>query len=131
MIRFLIQIVVFLASAAIGLLVAATFVDGVTVKAIGFITAVAIYSVIQAVISPFLMKMAARNAAAFLGGIGLLATFVALVAMVNAGLGLAGLSISALVFIFLTFLYVLTDTQTGEIDDLLVDVVPRDHRPSA
>lgn len=26
---------------------------------------------------------------------------------------------------------VLTDTQTGEIDDLLVDVVPRDHRPSA
>jgi hypothetical protein len=25
---------------------------------------------------------------------------------------------------------VLTDTQTGEIDDLLVDVVPRDHRPS-
>ena len=79
MIRFLIQIVVFLASAAIGLLVAATFVDGVTVKAIGFITAVAIYSVIQAVISPFLMKMAARNAAAFLGGIGLLATFVALV----------------------------------------------------
>ncbi|MCB0141916.1 MAG: hypothetical protein KDE50_18575, partial [Caldilineaceae bacterium] len=27
------------------------------------------------------------------------------------GLGLAGLSISALVFIFLTFLYVLTDTQ--------------------
>ncbi|HMU35623.1 MAG TPA: hypothetical protein P5108_01340 [Marmoricola sp.] len=92
MIRFLIQIVVFLASAAIGLLVAATFVDGVTVKAIGFITAVAIYSVIQAVISPFLMKMAARNAAAFLGGIGLLATFVALVAtnLLTDGLTISG-----------------------------------------
>ena len=92
MMRFLIQIVVFLASAAIGILVAATLVDGVSVRPVGFITAVAIYSVIQAVISPFLMKMAARNAAAFLGGIGLLATFVALVAtnLLTDGLTISG-----------------------------------------
>lgn len=80
MIRILVRALLFLVSAVVGILAAATILDGVDVTAQGFITVVVIYSVIQLVIGPFLMKVAAKNATAFLGGTGLLATFVALVA---------------------------------------------------
>ncbi len=40
---------------------------------------------IQSVISPFLARFAAKNATAFLGGVGLVATFVALVAATALG----------------------------------------------
>ncbi len=92
MIRFLIQTAVFLASAAIGLLAASMLVDGVKVELFGFISAVVIYAVIQAVISPFLMKVAAKNASAFLGGTGLVASFIALLvaSKVSNGLTISG-----------------------------------------
>ena len=92
MIRFLIQIAVFLASAAVGLLVASMVIEGVNVKALGFISAVVIYAVIQAVITPFLMKVAAKKASAFLGGTGLVATFLALLtaSMISDGLTISG-----------------------------------------
>lgn len=79
MIRFLVRTCIFLASAAIGLLVAASILDDVHVTAEGFVITVAIYAVVQSIMSPFLLKVAAINAKAFLGGIGLLATFVALI----------------------------------------------------
>ncbi|MGN0063925.1 MAG: hypothetical protein ACI379_06760 [Nocardioides sp.] len=78
MIRLLVSTLVFLGSAAIGLLVAASALDGVRVEAAGFVLTVLIYAVIQTVISPFLTKVAAQRASAFLGGTGLVATFVAL-----------------------------------------------------
>ena len=89
MIRFLIQIVIFLGSAAVGLLVASLVVDGVSVNVVGFITAVVIYTVIQAVISPFLLKLAAKHASAFLGGTGLVATLIALIVASNFSDGLS------------------------------------------
>lgn len=78
MIRFLVRGAIFLVSAAIGLLVAAGVVDGVDVTTSGFLVAVVLFAVIQSVLSPFIAKVAARNAAALLGGVGLLSTFVAL-----------------------------------------------------
>ncbi|WP_235734998.1 hypothetical protein [Nocardioides alcanivorans] len=66
MIRLLLRALVFLASAAVGILAASWILDDVRVTAAGFITVVVIYSVIQMVISPFLIKVAARNASAFL-----------------------------------------------------------------
>jgi hypothetical protein len=54
--------------------------DDVSVSSSGFVFAVVLFAVIQSVIAPFLARFAARNASAFLGGIGLLSTFVALVA---------------------------------------------------
>lgn len=78
MIRFLVRAAIFLVSAAIGLLVAAGVVDGVDVTTSGFLVAVVLFAVIQSVLSPFIAKVAARNAAALLGGVGLLSTFVAL-----------------------------------------------------
>lgn len=80
MIRFLVRAVVFLVSAAVGLLVAAAVVDGVSVGASGLVAAVVVFAVLQSVLAPFFAKVAARNAPALLGGIGLVSTFVALLA---------------------------------------------------
>lgn len=92
MIRFLLRIAIFLGSSAIGLLVAAWLVPGVSVSAWGFITAVVIFAVAQAILSPFFLKMASRYASAFLGGIGLVSTLVALVlaSVLTHGLSIRG-----------------------------------------
>jgi hypothetical protein len=78
MIRLLIRTVIFLAAAAIGLLVASQVVDGMTVSASGFATVVVIYAVAQSVLTPFIMKVAAKNATAFMGGVSLVSSYVAL-----------------------------------------------------
>ena len=78
MIRLLIRSVIFLASAAVGLLVTAGLVDGVDVTPGGFLVAVVLFAVIQSILAPFIAKVTAKNAAALLGGVGLLSTFVAL-----------------------------------------------------
>ncbi len=78
MIRFLLRTAIFIVSAAVGLLVTATLVDGVEVTAGGFVFTVVLFAVIQSVLAPFIAKVTARNAAALLGGVGLLSTFVAL-----------------------------------------------------
>lgn len=78
MIRFLIRTAIFIASAAVGLLVAMWLVPEVTLSWSGATVAVLVFAIIQSVVSPFLFKVAARSAPAFLGGIGLVSTFVAL-----------------------------------------------------
>ena len=78
MIRFLLRIAVFLGSSALGLLVAGWLVSGVTLRPLGFIAAVVIFTAAQGILAPFFMKMASRYASAFLGGIGLVSTFAAL-----------------------------------------------------
>lgn len=91
MIRLLLRAVIFLGSAAIGILVAAWLLPDVSVSAAGFITAVVLFAIAQSVLAPFITKVAARNAPAFLGGIGLLSTFVALViASIFGGLTITG-----------------------------------------
>lgn len=91
MIRLLLRAVIFLGSAAIGILVAVWLLPDVSVSAAGFITAVVLFAIAQSVLAPFITKVAARNAPAFLGGIGLVSTFVALViASIFGGLTITG-----------------------------------------
>lgn len=91
MIRFLIRTAIFLGSAAIGILAAVWLLPEVSVSVTGFVTAVIVFAVAQSVLSPFITKIAARNAPAFLGGIGLVSTFVALViASIFGGLSISG-----------------------------------------
>jgi len=78
MIRILVRALVFLVAAALGILLAGYLLDGVEVQSAGFLTVVIVYAVIQLIISPFITKMAMLHASAFLGGTGLVATFVAL-----------------------------------------------------
>ena len=93
MIRFLLRTAVFLGSAAIGLLVAAWLVPGVSVRPAGFIVAVVIFAAAQAILSPFFLKMASRYASAFIGGIGLVSTLAALflASVLTHGLSIRGI----------------------------------------
>ncbi|MDV7356580.1 hypothetical protein R4282_26645 [Rhodococcus oxybenzonivorans] len=79
MIRFLIQAVIFLGSAAIGLLAAVWLLPEVSITAAGFIGTVVLFALAQSILAPFITKVTERNAPAFLGGIGLVSTFVSLV----------------------------------------------------
>ncbi len=92
MVRFLLRVAIFLGSSAIGLLVAAWLVPGVTLSAWGFVAAVVIFTVAQAILSPLFLKMASRYASAFLGGIGLVSTFAALLlaSLLSHGLSIRG-----------------------------------------
>lgn len=78
MIIFLIRLLIFLGSSALGLLVASLVLDGFHLTASGFIAAVVVFTVAQSVLAPFIASVAQRYASAFLGGIGLVSTFVAL-----------------------------------------------------
>ncbi len=78
MIRLLLRTLVYFASAAVGLLVAAAVLDDFSLGAEGFGLVVVVFALIQTIISPFLARVAAKSASALLGGIGLLSTFVAL-----------------------------------------------------
>lgn len=78
MIRLLIRFAILLGSSAIGLLVATWVLDDMSVTDIGFVVTVVVFTVVQAVLAPFIAKVASRNAPAFLGGVGLISTLVAL-----------------------------------------------------
>ncbi|MBD3781021.1 phage holin family protein [Cellulomonas sp. ES6] len=78
MVIFLIRVAIFLGSAALGLGAAALLVDDVHLGVSGFVTAVVVFTAVQAVLTPFIATMARRYANAFLGGVGLVSTWVAL-----------------------------------------------------
>ncbi|GAA4393273.1 phage holin family protein [Ornithinibacter aureus] len=74
----LIRAVIFLGTAALGLLVAAAVVPGVRLSVSGFLIAVAVFALAQSILAPFIFNVARKYAPAMLGGIGLVSTFVAL-----------------------------------------------------
>ena len=91
MIRFLIRTAIYLGSAALGILAAVWLQPEVSVSASGFVITVVVFAVAQTVLAPFIMRVAARNAPAFMGGIGLVSTFAALlVASLFGGLSISG-----------------------------------------
>lgn len=93
MVRFLVRAAVFLGSATIGLLVASLVIPGVSVSVSGFVTTVVVFALAQSILAPFIAKMASRYASAFLGGIGLVSTLVALLlaTVLTHGLSIRGL----------------------------------------
>lgn len=94
MIRFLVSAAIFLAAAAVGLLVASLVLDDVSVDVGPFIVVVAIFAVVQGILAPFVLKTMHRNAPALVGAAGLLTTFVALLVtdLVSDGLTIEGAS---------------------------------------
>jgi len=74
----LLRAVVLLTSWAIGLLVAAWVVPGVSVSVSGFVVAVLLFSVAQAVLSLPILRLPRAYASLLLGGTGLVLTVVAL-----------------------------------------------------
>ena len=85
MIIFIFRAIMFLASAALGLLAAAGLLDGVTIDWShweGFVLFVVVFAVLQSVLAPWIATMARRYAPALLGGIGIFSTLIALLVAV-------------------------------------------------
>jgi len=76
--QILLRAVLLMGSWAIGLLVAAWVVPGVFLSASGFIVAVVVFSLAQAVLSLSIVKLPHGYASLLLGGTGLVLTVVAL-----------------------------------------------------
>ncbi len=74
----LLRAVVLLASWSIGLLVAARVVPGVSVSVSGFVVAVLLFTIAQAVLSLLIVRLPRAYASLLLGGTGLVLTLVAL-----------------------------------------------------
>lgn len=78
MIIFLIRAAIYIATAALGLLVASWVLAGFNLAWSGFLVAVAIFAVAQSVLNPFVFRMTNRYAPAAVGGFGLISTLLAL-----------------------------------------------------
>jgi len=78
-VRTLISILVHLLANAIALIVAAAVLDDMTLSTSGFFLAVLIFTVIEVVTQPLIIKNSMRNASALSGSSALIASFVALV----------------------------------------------------
>jgi hypothetical protein len=76
--RILLRAVALLASWAIGLLVAARVVPEVSLSVTGFIVAIVVFAVTQAILSLSILKLPHRYASLLLGGTGLALTIVTL-----------------------------------------------------
>jgi uncharacterized membrane protein YvlD (DUF360 family) len=94
-IRFLVNTAVYMAAAAIGLLVADLALDKMSIDyPMGFLTAALLFGVIQALITPFMAKVTEKRASMLTGGVGL---FSALIALVGTAFITEGLSIDGIV----------------------------------
>jgi uncharacterized membrane protein YvlD (DUF360 family) len=91
-IRLIVRTLVVLAGNAVGLLVAAGVLDGMSISATGFIVAVVIFTVVLALLQPFIASQLRRRGSSALGGVALIATFVALLVtdLISSGLSISG-----------------------------------------
>lgn len=78
MIRVLLRAVVFLGSAALGLLVASLVVPEMSIDGWSFVVVVVVFAVLQSVLAPFILKIAMRSASALVGAAGLISTVASL-----------------------------------------------------
>lgn len=92
--RFLLTLVVSFAANALGLLVAATLLEGMSVSGTAFVIAVGIFTLVAAVVGPMIRQAAVKNAQALLGGTALVVTFVGLLvtSLLSDGLRIEGVS---------------------------------------
>lgn len=94
MIKLIVNVVIYFASAALGLLVASWVVPGFDLNLPGFLFGTIVFAIAQSILAPFAMKMAHKYARGLLGGIGLVSTFLALLVavFVPGGITISGVS---------------------------------------
>lgn len=92
MVRLVISITVHLLANAIGLIAAAAILDDMALDAAGFVTAVAIFTGVEAVAQPVVQKSAFKHSDALVGSSALIASLVALIitAWISDGLRISG-----------------------------------------
>lgn len=79
MIRLIVRTAVLLVANAIGLIVAASVLDGMNLDVAGFIVAVVVFTLALALLQPFIASQLRRRGSAALGGVALIATLAALI----------------------------------------------------
>ena len=79
MIRLLVRTAIAVGANAIGLLVAAAVLDGFEINAVSFFAAVGIFTIVMALLQPFLAVQLRLLGPAALGGVALVATLASLV----------------------------------------------------
>ena len=79
MIRLVVRTAIGLAGNAVGLIVAALVLDKMDLDATAFIVAVVIFTVVLALMQPFLASQLRRRGSTALGGVALIATLVSLI----------------------------------------------------
>ena len=108
MIRLLVRVAVAVAANAIGLIVAAALLDGVHLNGAAFVVDVVIFTVVFALLHPFLLMQMRRGRGLAFVGAALLATLVGLIVtdLVSDGLTIdgAGTWIAATVIVWLAAL---------------------------
>lgn len=90
MLTFLLRALIFLLSAALGLIVATLLLPGFVIDWAdwwGFVLCVVIFAILQSVLAPWVTRMAKRYAPALLGGIGIISTLIALLIVVLLPIG--------------------------------------------
>ena len=106
----LVRLVIALAGNAVGLIVASLVFDGFDIDATAFIVALIIFTITLALMTPFLASALRRNrsSSSALGGVSLIATFVALLVtdLLSDGLSIDGVGtwIGATVIVWLASL---------------------------
>ena len=90
---------------AVGLIVAAAVLDGMSLDATGFLVALAVYTVVFALLQPFLFSALRLSPGPVLGGVALIATLVSLIVtdLFTDGLSIRGVGtwIAATVIVWL------------------------------
>ena len=108
MIRLVVRTLVALAANAVGLIVAAALLDDMRLNATGFITALIVFTIVFALMLPFLASQLRRGGTSMLGGVALIATLVALIVtdLVSDGLSISGIGtwIAATVIVWIAAL---------------------------
>ena len=105
MIRLLVRLVIAFVSNAVGLIVAAVVLDGMSLDVTGFVVAVAVFTIVFALLQPFLVSVLRRSPAPLLGGVALIATLASLILteLLTDGLSIRGVGtwIAATVIVWL------------------------------
>lgn len=92
MLRFLASVVLHLLANAVGLAVATWLLDGFSITATAFIGVVIVFTLIEVILDPLVMKMAIQYVPVLRGGIALVTTLVGLIitTIVSDGLTING-----------------------------------------
>jgi uncharacterized membrane protein YvlD (DUF360 family) len=92
-IRFIVRTAIVLVANAVGLLVAAAAFEGVQLNAGGFVVAVVVFTVVYALMQPFLAAQLRRRGSSAIGGVALIASLIGLIVtdIVSDGLSINGL----------------------------------------
>jgi uncharacterized membrane protein YvlD (DUF360 family) len=108
MIRLLVRTAIAVAANAVGLIVAAAVLDGFSLNFASFVVAVVIFTIVFAVLTPFLAVQLRRFGNGAIGATALIATLVSLIVtdLLSDGLSISGLGtwIAAAVIVWLAAL---------------------------